>query len=198
MNNSNKHSIKIFTFGNPSVGKFSILNRKIHGTFHEIFERQIDLDFQTSVYMDRQEFFLNIYVDTYCDELRAYFDASIRFSDAYVLVFAINNKISFYYIEEFIKRIYLILDKDETEYIPICLVGNKCDLESDRVVSHEDVTNLVTKWNISYLETSAKNNINIDNIFLTIASDFLYNSNQSFIDVENKSLRSKRHKCLLV
>jgi GTPase SAR1 family protein len=41
------------------------------------------------------------------------------------------------------------------------LVGNKCDLEDQRVISKEEAEKLAKINNLTYIETSAKSNINV-------------------------------------
>lgn len=45
------------------------------------------------------------------------------------------------------------------------LVGNKCDLEDERVVGKEQGQNLARQWNnCAFLETSAKSKINVNEV----------------------------------
>lgn len=44
------------------------------------------------------------------------------------------------------------------------LVGNKCDLEDERVVGKEQGSNLAHTFNCTFLETSAKAKINVNNV----------------------------------
>lgn len=45
------------------------------------------------------------------------------------------------------------------------LVGNKCDLENERVVGKEQGQNLARQWsNCAFLETSAKSKINVNEV----------------------------------
>ena len=50
----------------------------------------------------------------------------------------------------------------------IILLGNKVDLESEgkREVSYQEASKTAKKWGIPYMETSAKNNMNIKEVFL--------------------------------
>lgn len=41
------------------------------------------------------------------------------------------------------------------------LVGNKCDLEEERVVGKEQGVNLARQFNCAFMETSAKAKINV-------------------------------------
>uniref|UniRef100_A0A5F5Q1H9 RAP1B, member of RAS onco family n=2 Tax=Equus TaxID=9789 RepID=A0A5F5Q1H9_HORSE len=57
-----------------------------------------------------------------------------------------------------------ILDTAGT--VPMILVGNKCDLEDERVVGKEQGQNLARQWNnCAFLESSAKSKINVNEIF---------------------------------
>ena len=49
---------------------------------------------------------------------------------------------------------------------PVTLVGNKCDLEKDRVVHLEDMQRLAGEMgpNVEVIETSAKEDINVDKV----------------------------------
>ena len=44
------------------------------------------------------------------------------------------------------------------------LVGNKCDLEDERVVGKEVGQTLARNWNSTFLETSAKQKINVNEV----------------------------------
>ena len=44
------------------------------------------------------------------------------------------------------------------------LVGNKCDLEDERVVGSEQGYSLATSWSSAFKETSAKSKINVNEV----------------------------------
>jgi GTPase KRas protein len=47
---------------------------------------------------------------------------------------------------------------------PLVLVGNKSDLEHERVVSRQTGQELARRWKCTFLETSAKNQANVDEV----------------------------------
>jgi GTPase SAR1 family protein len=55
------------------------------------------------------------------------------------------------------------------------LVGNKCDMEESRKVSNEEGMELAKHYEIPFLETSAKNSINVDNSFITMSNEIKKN-----------------------
>jgi GTPase SAR1 family protein len=44
------------------------------------------------------------------------------------------------------------------------LVGNKCDLEDERVVGKEVGQTLARNWSSTFLETSAKQKVNVNEV----------------------------------
>ena len=86
----------------------------------------------------------------------------INFGEGFLLVFAINDKYSFDFIQK--KRECIIKGK-HGESVPMILVGNKLDLENNRQVSTEEAKKLAESWGIEYIETSVKNNINCNEAF---------------------------------
>lgn len=79
-------------------------------------------------------------------------DIWINFGEGFLLVFAINDKESF---DELEKKRDRIMKLKKGQICPIVLVGNKCDLERDRVVSESAAKDLAKKWGAAYIETSA-------------------------------------------
>ena len=53
--------------------------------------------------------------------------------------------------------------------VPVMVVGNKCDLEKDRVIHQYDVNGLLEgRVNTSSIECSAKKNVNIEDVFVRL------------------------------
>lgn len=53
------------------------------------------------------------------------------------------------------------------------LVGNKCDLKDQRQVSYQEGKEFAESLGMQFLETSAKDKINIDEAFLTLTKAIL-------------------------
>jgi len=62
------------------------------------------------------------------------------------------------------------IDKFATDNVCKVLVGNKIDKVSERKVSKEEGEELAKHYNIPYIETSAKQNMNVEESFITMAS----------------------------
>lgn len=58
--------------------------------------------------------------------------------------------------------------KQDTDDVPMVLVGNKCDLEDERVVGKELGKSLANQFNCAFMETSAKAKINVNDVSIVM------------------------------
>ena len=65
----------------------------------------------------------------------------------------------------------------------IVLVGNKCDLEDNRQVSYKEGKELAEKNDLLYFETSAKDGIGVDEMFLNSAMEISKKIEQGYYDI---------------
>ena len=73
---------------------------------------------------------------------------------------------------KFITTVKLILFQD-TDDVPMVLVGNKCDLEEERVVGKDQGLNLARQFNnCTFMETSAKAKIGVNDVSDYCGFDF--------------------------
>ena len=108
--------------------------------------------------------------DTSGSELYKRLSAFYRNTKCCVLIFDLTNKTSFDSLEGIRKTFLDLLYPKEQEKYPFVLLGNKSDKIDERKVTENDIKQFCEKHpNITYFETSAKNNTNIDEAFYKIA-----------------------------
>lgn len=99
--------------------------------------------------------------------------------NGYILSFSVENMYSFKMIETInFKLNALVGDK-----IPKVLVANKSDLENKRIISYDQGKALAKEINAIYIECSARNGDNIQNLFYNILVEI--NKSESNIDIKN-------------
>ncbi|KAJ6252499.1 ras-like protein [Anaeramoeba flamelloides] len=92
------------------------------------------------------------------DEYSAALDKYIQAGEGFLLVYSLTSRSSF----NTAKWLYVkILRQKVDEALPIVLMGNKSDLENDRIVSRKEAEEFSKKNSLSYFETSAKSGKNI-------------------------------------
>lgn len=84
-----------------------------------------------------------------------------------MLVYDITNEKSFENIKNWIRNI----EENASADVEKMLLGNKCEMEEKRQVSRERGEQLAVEYNIKFIETSAKESINVEEAFFTLARD---------------------------
>ena len=95
-------------------------------------------------------------------------DGYMRTGQGFLLVFAITSRSSFDEINSFRDQVIRVKDKDR---VPMALIGNKCDLESERQVTTGEAQEKAKIFGCPYLETSAKARINIEEAFYQLVRE---------------------------
>ncbi|KAF3845712.1 hypothetical protein F7725_002790 [Dissostichus mawsoni] len=99
------------------------------------------------------------------EEFGAMREQYMRSGEGFLLVFALNDRGSYHEVQKFHTQILRVKDRDD---FPMVLVGNKADLEHQRVISREDAQAFTRENRIHYMEASAKNRHNVDECFLEL------------------------------
>ena len=84
-----------------------------------------------------------------------------------ILVYDITDRQSFKDIENWLAEV----DKYGNENVVKLLVGNKSDLEANRQVKTEEGKTLADSLGIKFLETSAKDAVNVEKAFTTLSTE---------------------------
>jgi len=145
---------KVVVFGAGGVGKSSIVLRFTTDTFTSEYLPTIEDCYRKNFMVDKQTAFLDILDTAGQEEYSALRDQWVREGKAFILVYSVILKASFDDLSNFRERI-LEINEEHSDLVPIVLVANKCDLESQREVSKVQGEELAKRWGIPYLETSA-------------------------------------------
>ncbi|KAF0977481.1 hypothetical protein FDP41_003473 [Naegleria fowleri] len=124
-----------------------------------------------------------LYIPEHYDRWRE--EKHITNSNGFLLVYSITDRKTFEEIIDFYER----LKKKDCEHIPMVLVGNKCDLELERVISLDEGKLHAKQLGIPFMETSAKEGLNVNDAFITLVKEAL--------KVKKIQLEEKK-KCIIV
>lgn len=145
--------------------------------------------FPQQVEVDCQQCMLEILDTAGTEQFTAMRDLYMKNGQGFALVYSITAQSTFNDLQDLREQILRVKD---TEDVPMILVGNKCDLEEERVVGKEQGQNLARQWcNCAFLESSAKSKINVNEIFY----DLVRQINRK-TPVEKK--KPKKKSCLLL
>jgi small GTP-binding protein len=154
---------KIILLGDKGVGKSSLINRYVSNKFNSevvvgdiVKKKKLELDNRTTVELlindSTQEEKLGKYTKHY-------------FTDAHgaLIMFDITNRQSFTNLQTWIDEVKANAPRD----IVFCILGNKADLSSNRVVKFEEVQNIA--GDDLYYEVSSKTGNNVSLAFEALA-----------------------------
>jgi Ras-related protein Rab-1A len=193
-----KHIFKIIIIGDSGVGKTSILSRYADDSFTESHISTIGVDFRFKTISienkytnELEQIKLQIWDTAGQERFKNITSAYYRNADGLVVVYDITDNKSFDNISIWLSEVRKYMENSK----PIIIIGNKSDRE-DRQVTFEELEQFSKKNNFLYLETSARQDNNIELLFMKMAVACLYDKNNNSEDkidnIETVDLISNR------
>jgi len=153
---------KLVVLGSGGVGKSAITVQFVQGIFVEKYDPTIEDSYRKQVEIDGNQSMLEILDTAGTEQFTAMRDLYMKNGQGFVLVYSIIAQSTFNDLPDLREQILRVKDTDQ---VPMVLVGNKCDLNDQRVITTEQGQDLARKFGCTFLEASAKTRINIDTIF---------------------------------
>uniref|UniRef100_A0A7N0UAS8 Uncharacterized protein n=1 Tax=Kalanchoe fedtschenkoi TaxID=63787 RepID=A0A7N0UAS8_KALFE len=161
--------IKLLLIGDSGVGKSCLLLRFSDDSFTTSFITTIGIDFKIrTVELDGKRIKLQIWDTAGQERFRTITTAYYRGAMGILLVYDVTDESSFSNIKNWIRNI----EQHASDNVNKILVGNKADMdESKRAVPTAKGQALADEYGIKFFETSAKTNLNVEQVFFSIARD---------------------------
>ncbi|XP_067416539.1 ras-related protein Rab-3D [Emydura macquarii macquarii] len=170
------YMFKLLIIGNSSVGKTSFLFRYADDSFTSAFVSTVGIDFKVkTVYRNEKRVKLQIWDTAGQERYRTITTAYYRGAMGFLLMYDIANQESFNAVQDWATQIKTY----SWDNAQVILVGNKCDLEDDRVVATEDGKRLADELGFEFFEASAKDNINVKQVFERLVDIICEKMNES-------------------
>ncbi|XP_005310208.1 ras-related protein Rab-3D [Trachemys scripta elegans] len=170
------YMFKLLIIGNSSVGKTSFLFRYADDSFTSAFVSTVGIDFKVkTVYRNEKRVKLQIWDTAGQERYRTITTAYYRGAMGFLLMYDIANQDSFNAVQDWATQIKTY----SWDNAQVILVGNKCDLEDDRVVATEDGKRLADELGFEFFEASAKDNINVKQVFERLVDIICEKMNES-------------------
>ncbi|XP_023238813.1 ras-related protein Rab-3C-like [Centruroides sculpturatus] len=156
------YMFKILIIGNSSVGKTSFLFRYADDSFTSAFVSTVGIDFKVkTIFKQDKKVKLQIWDTAGQERYRTITTAYYRGAVGFILMYDVTNEESFNSVQDWVTQI----KTHSWDNAQVILVGNKCDMEDERVVSAERGKQLSMQLGLEFFETSAKENINVTTVF---------------------------------
>lgn len=148
------------------MGKTCLLLRYANDSFSPTFITTIGIDFKIkNVEVDGKRIKLQIWDTAGQERFRTITTSYFRGAQGILLVYDVTDRRSFESIRNWISQIQQHADV----HVNKILVGNKCDMLDEKVVSTEEGQRLAKEFGVDFFECSAKNDINVEQSFLGLA-----------------------------
>jgi Ras-related protein Rab-8A len=161
--------VKLLLIGDSGVGKSCLLLRFSDDSFTTSFITTIGIDFKIrTIELDGKRIKLQIWDTAGQERFRTITTAYYRGAMGILLVYDVTDESSFNNIKNWMRNI----EQHAADNVNKILVGNKADMdESKRAVPTAKGQALADEYGIIFFETSAKTNLNVENVFFTMARE---------------------------
>ncbi|KAI8802472.1 small G-protein Ras2 [Cladochytrium replicatum] len=157
---------RLVVLGDGGVGKTALTIQLCLNHFVETYDPTIEDSYRKQVVIDDRPCILEVLDTAGQEEYTALRDQWIRDGEGFLLVYSIVARSTFERVEKFREQIERV--KEEERKIPLMLVGNKCDMASQREVTAMEGAAMAKRLRCDFIETSAKNCINVENAFYKV------------------------------
>ena len=160
-------SFKIIVIGDSGVGKSCLTTQAVRNNFEEFYTATVGFEFLTfNMRINNNVLKLQIW-DTCGQEVyKSLISNFYRNSSLALILYAINNRDSFLHAETWLND----LKNQANPNVKVFLVGNKSDLENERVISKEEGEKFKEEKKLDrFIETSAKTGENARSALLEAA-----------------------------
>ena len=164
------HLFKLVLIGDSGVGKSSLLLRFADDGFTETFISTIGVDFRfRTVRSEKKIVKLQIWDTAGQERFRTITSAYYRGADGIIMVYDVTNQESFDHVNEWLNEV----NRYASEGTCKLLVGNKSDKVNEKVVDYDTAAAYASELDITFLESSAKSAKNVEEAFMTMASELI-------------------------
>ena len=162
--------LKLMMIGDQAVGKTALLVRYADDDFNEVLLPTIGIDFKIkTIELQGKRVKLQIWDTAGQERFRTITQAYYRGAMGILLIYDVTNTKSWSNVRSWVRNI----EGNAPQTANKILVGNKCDLTNQRQVSTQQGQQLAREYDIKFFETSARSNTNVQEVFLTLATDVI-------------------------
>jgi small GTP-binding protein len=182
----------IVVLGAGGVGKSCLTAQFVQNIWIESYDPTIEDSYRKQIEVDGRQCMLEILDTAGTEQFTAMRELYMKTGQGFLLVFSITSESSLSELSELREQIIRIKDD---ENVPIVIVGNKSDLEDDRVVSRAKAFSVSQSWgNAPYYETSARRRANVDEVFVDLCRQIIRKDHNTLLNVDEETVYRRRER----
>ena len=201
---NNDINLKILILGDSSVGKTSLLLQYADGYFPTVYVATIGVEYKIkTININGTNLNLQIWDTAGQERFRSITQNFMKGADGIIYVYDITNKQSFDNLRTWIRE-----SEETTEGFKKIIVGNKSDLEAERIVQKESLKKFCDDRHLTGLEASAKSGTNVKEIFENLTKmivgdrtqdelikTYTEGARERGLSIQNKKKKKDKKKC---
>ncbi|AET37636.1 Ras family GTPase RSR1 Ecym_1407 [Eremothecium cymbalariae DBVPG len=162
---------KLVVLGAGGVGKSCLTVQFVQGEYLDTYDPTIEDSYRKSMEIDDKAFDLEILDTAGVAQFTAMRELYIKSGMGFLLVYSVTDRQSLGELMELREQILRIKD---SKRVPMVLVGNKADLQQERVISVEEGIDVSSRWGkVPFYETSALLKSNVHEVFIDLVRQIM-------------------------
>lgn len=166
--------LQLIIIGDSGVGKTSFMDRFVDSSpeFRQSFNPTVGIDFKVkNVMVDDKRVKLQIWDTAGQEKFNSITTAYYRSARGAIIMYDVTRPATFKSLEKW----YQLMSDHGRGDVEVAIVGNKCDLNGDKKVDSKHGETTATELGCHFYESSAKDNLNIENVFMGLVRNILVN-----------------------
>lgn len=186
---------KILILGDGFVGKTAITIRFCEGQFQDEYKMTIGVNFGTTKFRYKEDTYtLQLWDIAGQERFKVFRTSYYKAATAAILVYDVTNRLTFMDLPNWTSE-----SQHTVGTVPLIVIGNKVDLPESglidprtmdsykKQVSYNEGKEFADSVNATFLETSAKNNYNIDIMFVGLVDAIRAKSRSKRLEIDSFS-----------
>ena len=196
MNDNFDLILKLLIVGDSSVGKTNFIMRFINNEFNNNYMTTSGIDLKTKdIEVKNKKIRIQIWDTAGQVKYKAITRNLFLKVMGAIIIYDITNEKSYTNLKSWVE----LIREECGSHMQIIIVGNKCDLDSERKINQDEVMNYAEEEKIEYIETSCKTGENVHKVVKTICEKILENNDlstdMSFTLNSSSFMAPKKKKC---
>jgi len=180
---SYSYLFKYIIIGDTGVGKSCLLLQFTDKRFQPVHDLTIGVEFGARmINIENKQVKLQIWDTAGQESFRSITRSYYRGAAGALLVYDITRRETFHHLTSWLED----ARRHSNSTMTIMLIGNKSDMDTRRAVTYEEGEKFAKQHDLIFLETSAKNDDNVEEAFIKTAKIIFDKIQKGVIDVSNE------------
>ena len=185
-------TFNILLLGDSKVGKTSLIMRFSDNVYNPVHITTIGIDFKikTVTLSNEKQIKLKIWDTAGQERFRTLTNNYFKNAHGIIIAYDCTERKSYEGIKAWVEQI----KNNGKNSIPALILGNKCDLEDEKVVQEKEGRDTAKSYGMDFFETSSKTGYNVQESFIHLVEKVYANFDDDNVDSKGVSIGGNKNK----